>query len=67
MTYGPENDPCFLWCIHTMAEKQNNINRRVNDDVDKAAMDLCLAHHHQNQEIRPLNISYDISRFLNNC
>ena len=38
----------------------------INNDV-KAAVDLCRAHHHQNQEIRNLHFSHNISRFLNSC
>ena len=39
-------------------EQHNLIN--MYNTVVKATMDLCLAHHHQNQEIRHLNLSYDI-------
>ena len=44
----------------------NKRNVHVNNDVN-AAVDLCRAHHDQNQEIRDLHLSHNISRFLNSC
>ena len=44
-----------------MAERQRNLNMHVNNDVVKAAMDMSVAHHHQNQEIRNLNISREFA------
>ena len=38
----------------------------INNDVN-AAVDLCRAHHHQNQEIQNLHFSHNISRFLYSC
>ena len=40
MTYGPENDPCTLRWIQTVAERQNKVSIPINDDVIKAAMDM---------------------------
>ena len=48
-----------------MAEKQKTLSTHANNNVVKAVMDLGLAHPHQNQETRHLNLSYEISRFLN--
>ena len=32
-----------------MAKRQHNLNTHINNDVVKAAMDLRITHHHQNQ------------------
>ena len=58
MTYGQQNDHCSL-------KRHNKFNIHITNDFVKAAKDLCIVHHHQNQEIRHMKLSYDISRFLN--
>ena len=45
MTYDPDTIPAQYDAFKS-AERQSSLNKHVNNDVVKAALDLRVAHHH---------------------
>ena len=62
-----KHDHCSLIDKQGVVEKQHNLSTYVYNHSVKAALDMRLTYHHQNQVIRSVNIAYKISRFLKYC